>query len=149
MRANLNASRKSNWTGLSEAIICLNRPDSVLYLMSPMASGPTPSALQPGSGSPFMNRSIPSTPAGGTALTSAITLRSGESLVLLGDDLDASGCGGENNVGVGDDVALLVGGLATAFKSTPKRSLEISADLMADPHRGERRVEHLRLPARQ
>ena len=33
-----------------DAIICLKRPDSVLYLMSPMASGPTPSALRTSAG---------------------------------------------------------------------------------------------------
>ena len=42
-RASWNASRKSKVTGCRAAIMRWNRPDSVLYLMLPIASGPMPS----------------------------------------------------------------------------------------------------------
>ena len=81
--------------------------------MSPMASGPTPSASQPGSFSPSMNSSMPSTPGGGTALTSAMTSRFLAScLVLLRDDLHARGGGREDHFGIGDDSRFCSGGFA-------------------------------------
>ena len=60
-----------------------------------------------------MNSSMPSTPGGGTALTSAMTSSFFASLlVLLGNDLHAGGGGGEDHLGVGDDFALLLRRLA-------------------------------------
>ena len=41
-RARANASRKSRHTGLAASIIFLNNPNSVLYLILPIASGPLP-----------------------------------------------------------------------------------------------------------
>ena len=58
-------------TGFAASIIFWNRPNSVLYLMLPIASGPMPSAPCGVSSAPFAVISRPSTPAGGTALTSA------------------------------------------------------------------------------
>ncbi len=50
-RASLNASRKSRHRALSEVAIFLKSPNSVLYLMSPMARAPMP-RLPPGNSLP-------------------------------------------------------------------------------------------------
>src|SRR5262249_47548480 len=74
-RASVKAWRKSSTSGSFELSIFLKSCDSVLYLISPMARGPTPKAWLSGSWAPSMNSSMPSTPGGGTALTSATTSR--------------------------------------------------------------------------
>src|SRR5262249_56147683 len=69
--ARVNASRKSKHTGFVASIIFLNNPNSVLYLILPMASGPMPRVACEFTSTPFSITSRPSTPGGGTAFTSA------------------------------------------------------------------------------
>ena len=91
----------------------LNRPDSVLYLMSPMASGPTPRAL-----AARQRRAVhEQLHAFDARRRHGVDVGDdeqvlGECLVLVGDDAHAGGGGGEDHLGIGDDRALLLRRLA-------------------------------------
>src|SRR5262249_60590200 len=74
--ARVNASRKSKHTGFVASIIFLNNPNSVLYLILPMASGPMPRVACGFSSTPFDISSRAST-SGGWTVFHAATLREG------------------------------------------------------------------------
>src|SRR5208283_6750 len=71
VRASAKAWRKSRHRGFVASVICLNRPDCAPYLTLPIASAPMPRAPFGEMTAPLSCSPQPSTPSGGTALTSA------------------------------------------------------------------------------
>ena len=129
VRASSKACRKSSFRGDALAAICLKRPASVRYLTLPIARAPTPSAPQSPRGEPLACRSSPSTPSGGTALTSAATSSFFPLAICAASSTRTPALAALSTISVDETIDVFFSAVepsATAI-STPKRRLTSSA----------------------